>query len=132
LISQEIESVIIRLARAYDEREFDVMGELLADDVRLELPATGSAPESGREAVLAYFDKLTSVRAEEGREARHVVTNIRVEPLEDGVALARSHVALLVTEPDGSTGVHATATYEDRFVLAGGAWRLASRRLEMN
>jgi 3-phenylpropionate/cinnamic acid dioxygenase small subunit len=128
-VHRDVENVVIRLACAADEGELDAIGELVTDDVTLEMPDPSLAPVPGRAGLLAHYERLIADRAARAEPGRHLLTNIRVDLVADGVAIARSYVTFVVTRRDGSTGVHATATYEDRLAQVDGGWRLASRRI---
>lgn len=126
---REIEDVIVRIASGSDEADLDMVAELLTDDVTFEMPAQGLTLGPGRDEILAYVERTTTARASRGERGRHLVTNIRVDPAQDGTAIARSYITFLVTTADGTISVHGFACYEDRLVHVDDAWRLAARRI---
>ena len=125
----QIEDVIIRFAVSCDESEFAGVAEMLTDDVELAAPGQGLLVGPGRDLVLAHAKAATAARAARGERGRHLITNVRVDMAPDGSATARSYVTFVVTSADGTAGIFAFATYEDRFVRVGEAWKLAARRM---
>jgi uncharacterized protein (TIGR02246 family) len=126
--TEDVEDVIIRFAAGSNDANLEVVAELLTDDATLDGPGQSIAFGPGRDEILEYIKKAAGDRDSRGESERHLITNIRVDIAQDNTAIARSHVTLILTTADCTTGVHGFARYEDRLVQANGAWRLAARR----
>jgi 3-phenylpropionate/cinnamic acid dioxygenase small subunit len=124
-----IEDLIVRYAWAYDELEFESLGELFVEDATFEMSAPGVAPARGREAIVSFLHAARAGRAARGEQPRHLVNNLRVVEVSEGVAHVVSYMTLVVTTPDGRAVVDCAGTYHDRLVEVDGAWMFAARQL---
>ncbi len=131
-MSSAIVNVILRFAFLSDERTFSELGDLVTDDFVLEFPGQERRIGPGRDELLTYVTDTAAARDSAQQVGRHLLTNILVDRAEDGSATAISYVTFLVTSNDGTTSIQGFATYRDRLVEDGGAWRLASRRIDFD
>jgi hypothetical protein len=130
LIRQACTDLIVRYAWLNDERRYDDLALLFAEDAVLYRP---SAPEQGivgRPAILAAFRK----RAVDAMTF-HVTSDVLVEVEDEERAQARSRILLLsATGPRDASGPPPEArtpvpgVFRDRFVLTPQGWKFSERR----
>ncbi|MGH9035570.1 MAG: nuclear transport factor 2 family protein [Acidimicrobiia bacterium] len=121
----EISELVARYSRCLDGRRTDEFLDLFAEDGVWDFGPTFGAAE-GREQLERLFGVLLQVFP----ETHHVAGNVVVEV--DGET-ATAAVDAFATATDTNGRQHTTfASYEDRFVHAGGAWRFARRTVTMH
>lgn len=120
-----ISDVIARCAWALDTGDvegfvacFHADGELLWDV--FESPGHWA----GEDALRHFAEFFRAQPTSAGRQ--HHVSNTLITPSEPG-ALARSYVTVALRQGHGPHVLNVMGYYEDRFVHAGGEWRLAQR-----
>lgn len=117
-----IERSCARLVAAYgyfnDERSFDALADLFADDAVLYRPAAPDQPVSGRAAILASFASRPASRV-----TFHVCTDVLIDVDDATGASGRSRILLL-----GGVGAPVPGMFRDRFILTAAGWRFAERR----
>ena len=124
----EIESLIYEHAWLLDNHESHRLADLYLDDGRL----YGIGPErKGRDALTKYGTERAAMK---DRSARHVCTNLRLAPLDDG--RVKGHVVITLYRHDGDglgpAEPSALADAHDIYAKdADGRWKLAERRLEL-
>jgi uncharacterized protein (TIGR02246 family) len=121
---EEIEETLYRYAAGFDDDDLDQLANCFTHDAEV---SSGAGDNAGRPAIRAAYQSRRDARREAGEQVRHLVTNVRVEFLDDEHARVQSYYALVATSAAG-TGVRSHGTYEDEFVRAGGQWLIARRR----
>jgi hypothetical protein len=128
-IRHEIESLITEHAWLQDNNH---AAEGLADCYTEDGRFYGIEPEcKGRAAILEYGRKRTKLT---GRRARHVCTNLRLVPMDDGRISGQLMVMLFrhVGEGIGPAEPCALADAHDIYARdRDGKWKIAERRLEL-
>jgi ketosteroid isomerase-like protein len=118
-----IERACARLVAAYgyfnDERNFDALADLFADDAVLYRPAAPDQPISGRDAILASFASRPASRV-----TFHVCTDVLIDVDDATQASGRSRILLLSS--GGAAPV--PGMFRDRFRLTEKGWKFAERR----
>jgi SnoaL-like domain len=120
---------IVETVQAYgwaiDERRWDVLADVLAEDHRFRGVVAGAArldSLDGRDALIdwlrAYTDTLDA-------QLRHCFTNILVTEQGAGEATALAYLTLCSSTPQG-TRVASTAFYRVSLRRQDGAWRIAA------
>lgn len=130
LIRQTCTDLIVRYAYLNDERRYDELAALFAEDAVLYRP---SAPEQGivgRPAILAAFRKRPFDTV-----TFHVTSDVLVEVEDEERARARSRILLLsATRPQDAgapppdTRAPVPGVFRDRFVLTPQGWKFSERR----
>jgi hypothetical protein len=121
------EQLVRRFAWLNDAGRYEELAALFTEDGSFARPSAPDAPVRGREAILASF------RQRPPRFTRHVVSNIIVDVLDDGRAIAHSTVLLYVADDTGGAPPHPASgpvlvgAFEDELVRQAGGWRFARR-----
>jgi len=115
----EIQELIYRYAHLVDDREFDRLGEVFAEDAVFDASEAGYPPMHGPAEVAARWREVR-------HPAGHHSTNILIDFDGDDAAIARSK-GISVFAEDGR-GPASSVDYEDRLVRSPDGWRIASRR----
>jgi hypothetical protein len=127
-VRHEIENLVYEHAWLLDSHESERLADLYLEDGRL----YGIGPErQGREALTAYGVERAAMT---GRTARHVCTNLRLAPLDDG--RIKGHLMITLYRHDGEApGPAEACALADAHDIYGrdadGRWKLAERRLEL-
>lgn len=127
-VRHEIESLIYEHAWLLDNHESERLADLYLEDGRL----YGIGPErKGRDALTRYGTERAAMR---DRSARHVCTNLRLMPMDDG--RVRGHLVITLYRHDGtSPGPAEPCALADAHDIyardADGRWKMAERRLEL-
>jgi 3-phenylpropionate/cinnamic acid dioxygenase small subunit len=121
---EEIEETLYRYAVGFDDDDLDLLADCFTEDAAV---SSGAGENTGRTAIRAAYQARRDARREAGEHVRHLVTNVRVEFLDEAHARVQSYYALVATSAAG-TGVRSHGTYEDEFVRAGAQWLIARRR----
>ncbi len=124
----EIEALVYEHAWLIDDHRSDRLGDLYLEDGRL----YGIGPDlKDRAAVQAHG----TVRAQMSRRtARHVCTNLRLTPLDDGRIGGHLMITLFSYDGDGLGPADpcAVADAHDIYARDGdGIWKFAERRVEL-
>ncbi len=118
-----IEHACARLVAAYgyfnDERNFDALADLFADDAMLYRPAAPDQPIGGREAILGSFASRPASRI-----TFHVCTDVLIDVDDATHATGRSRILLL----SGGAAAPVPGMFRDRFILTDTGWKFAERR----
>lgn len=121
----EIAELVAKYNRCLDGRNKAGFLDLFSEDGVWDFGAAFGAAE-GREQLERLFDVLLQVFP----ETHHVAGNVVVE-VDGDTATAAVDAYAAATDTNGRQ--HTTfASYEDRFVLVGGAWRFARRTVTMH
>jgi 3-phenylpropionate/cinnamic acid dioxygenase small subunit len=75
-------------------------------------------------------DRVTALRSTAmyiPRTVRHLVTNVRVQSVEESTITAKARFAVFQTLPDELTGVFATGVYHDIIDVDEGRWRFRDK-----
>ncbi|MBX3528988.1 MAG: nuclear transport factor 2 family protein [Rhizobiaceae bacterium] len=120
----EIGELLARYNQAIDHFEAEEWASLFTQDGVLS--ANGTVRASGRERLAAY---VASRREAGGPHIRHVLTNIVIDPAEQG---ARVRAYVLAFRIDDWTGIpYVLGEYDDELVRERGAWRFRLRRMNV-
>jgi uncharacterized protein (TIGR02246 family) len=121
----EIGELVAKYNRCLDGRNSAGFLDLFTEDGVWDFGAAFGAAE-GREQLERLFDVLLQVFP----ETHHVAGNVVVE-VDGETATAAVDAYAAATDTNGRQ--HTTfASYEDRFVFVGGAWRFARRTVTMH
>lgn len=116
-----VENLVYRVAELVDAGDFAGVGALMSHATFIE----GDERATGAEAIEALVRNGSAAQAD-GRQTKHLVTNVRVEVEEyGGTATARSYFTVLHGSP---FQVVASGTYEDKFERGDGSWWFVERR----
>jgi ketosteroid isomerase-like protein len=121
LDERAIEQALVRFARAMDDRDWDALGEIMAEDVVADL---GEGRLAGPAAIIAlirkYLDRCGTTQ--------HLLGNILVAVSGDE-ATSRAYVFDQHLPASGQSGhtFHTLGDYRDRWQRRGGRWRLVER-----
>jgi len=121
-LRDEVENLFFSYAVAFDEQRLDELAECFTEDAEF----FSEQWVRGRDAIRDVLTERRGQRARDGQLPRHVNTNIRIEPLEDGRLVTHSLWNLVVTTADG-TYIDRCGTYEDELVRRDGRWLIARR-----
>ena len=120
---EEIRELVARYAHHADAGRFDELVALFADDGLLGID--DREPLRGRQAILNF---LTSVRESPGmRSIRHHVSSLRIDVSASDAAAGSSYFIVLTADGPDHWG-----RYRDRYVLRGGLWVFAARRVQVD
>jgi 3-phenylpropionate/cinnamic acid dioxygenase small subunit len=111
-----------RYVHAVDDRDFDALRQVFADDVRYEMGGTFEGAEA---AVQMLRDRLR-----EAPRSRHVISSVSVTEQGSDEATALSDWVLIVQIGDGWT-VGGAGRYKDRLRRDGEAWVFTERLVSM-
>lgn len=127
-LRHDIESLVHEHAWLQDNGGGEQLADLYLEDGRL----YGLGPEKkGRAAIAAYGKERTGI---EGRTARHVCTNLRLTPGDDGQVAGHLLITLYRHDGEGLGPAEACALADAHDIYAqdaDGQWKLAERRLEL-
>ena len=127
LAERACERLIHSFGRANDARDFDTLGELLAEDASYARPPDPANPILGREAIVASFRARPAARI-----TRHLFCNTVVTVESATVARAVSEVVLYMgAAVEGGVAQAEPAligSFEDRFVRQGERWLFLARK----
>jgi hypothetical protein len=127
-VRHEIESLVYEHAWLLDNHESERIADLYLEDGRL----YGIGPERRGAAALTDYGEQRAALT--GRVARHVCTNLRLAPLDDG--RIKGHLMITLYRHDGEhPGPAEPCALADAHDIYGrdsdGRWKLAERRLEL-
>jgi len=126
-----IQELFARYAIAYDERRMDILRDCFTDDgiYQVQMGAQVLARFEGADQAVAG---MGSVMQEQGpAQRRHLMTNLVLEPVGDGVVSAVAYAAVIVMTDAGPT-VGAAAVYGATVARTGGAWKFRHVSLGMD
>lgn len=127
-IRHEIESLVYEHAWLIDSHQSNRLADLYLEDGRL----YGIGPEQkGRDALLEHGKRRAAMT---GRTARHVCTNLRLTPLDNGRVAGHLVTTLFSHDGEGlgTADPIAVADSHDIYAKDGdGRWKFAERRLEL-
>ena len=119
---EQIQYLLARYSFFVDYREFEKLGELLADAVfRLTWESQGveTGEIRGREAIEAFYAEHLAGR----RPSRHVITNVAIDVDEAGENAEVFAYLTSVGHPPSPPSVLLSGHYENRFAKVDGRWR---------
>jgi hypothetical protein len=128
---QAISEILGKLGWAYDTGHLDFFETIYADDSRFTISIAGKGQVGdyrGRDVIMGLYQ---GAKAAQTDQRRHCVSNIFFSEETETSATVVSYLTLLATQ-DGATRVLCTGIYTDRFLLAGGAWRIQHRDLALD
>lgn len=125
----EIQEVLVRYARALDERKPELFDDVFLADAELDYRAAGGIcgdPGAWQEWVHGTMSRFDSWQ--------HLLTNFVIEVAGDrATAFTRCYNPLQGQTPDGGSFVlHVGCNYDDQLVRTGDGWRIAKRVLGMD
>lgn len=119
---ETIRQLIYRYSFYVDRREFDLLGDLLAD-ATFRLTWEKEGVETGEINGKAEIEAWYGNHLKDRRPSRHVITNIVIDVAEDGeTATAEGYVTSTGYDPEPPP-VLLSGHYEDRFAKIDGEWR---------
>jgi len=120
----EISELVTRYALACDEHDLDALAALFTEDAAFDTP-NGLMQASGRDAIIAMFDQVLSVRG-----PGYHWTHDHIIRFDRGRDTAASGLILSHAEtiPHGVQSL-AAMSYRDEYRREEGAWRFARREL---
>lgn len=119
---EEIRYLLAKYSFYVDYREFEQLGELLADAVfRLTWEAEGieTGEIRGREAIEAYYVEHLTGR----RPSRHLITNVAIDLDQAGESAEVFAYLTSVGHPPSPPSVLLSGHYENRLAKVDGRWR---------
>ena len=123
-----IEQLYADYAWAMDANNFDLLGEVFAEDATFSLEIAGMedqiGPFEGRAAIIEF---ISGAVTEQTDQRRHVITNVRTE----GSDVATAILSLFVTE-DGELDVRSTGVYRCGLGEGGGKPQFTSMHLALD
>ena len=124
----ELENLIYEHAWLIDNHQSERLADLYLEDGRL----YGIGPErKGRAALQAHGKARAAIT---GRAARHVCTNLRLSPMDDGRISGQLMITRYSYDGDGLGPADPCAIADAHDIYAqdeDGKWRFAERRLEL-
>jgi hypothetical protein len=126
----EIQYLLAKYSFYVDYREFEKLGELLADAVfRLTWEAEGieTGEIRGREAIERFYEEHLADR----RPSRHVITNVAIDLDEAGESADVFAYLTSIGHPSSPPSVLLSGHYENRFAKIGGRWRFTQLSVVM-
>jgi 3-phenylpropionate/cinnamic acid dioxygenase small subunit len=120
----QIENLLARYCRLYDNGDFEAYAQLFADArVVGPLSTLNSVDE-----IVAYH-RSNCLLYDGSPRTRHVTTNIEIDVADDGLsATGRSYVTIYQAVPDFPLQVIFVGGYIDEFAKIDGKWRFAQRQ----
>lgn len=115
-IEWAVERQIRRFAMLNDAHDHDGLAAMFTDDGSFARPTEPDAPIIGKEAIRTFF------RDRPKRVTRHVMANVLVDGVSEGVVRAHSYVVLHMADKT------LVGDFFDRLVLQDGQWLFAERR----
>ena len=115
-----LQDLYARYAYAFDSADADRWAALFTRDGRFAPPAM---PEVVGTAALRAF---AAARAEDAPGMRHLMSNVLVEPADDG-ARGTAYFLCLRLGPDGLFRLRNFGRYDDVFEREDGTWKIATR-----
>jgi len=86
-------------------------------------------PVRGRDTICASTRRLAAFRAARGVTRRHLMTNLTVDPRDDGTLATRSYVLLVETSLGEPAELYLSTVCEDELVPDGDGWLVARRHV---
>jgi len=125
----EIQEVLVRYARALDERNHALLNDVFLPDADIDYRAAG-----GARGDLAEWQEWLHPAMSRFESWQHLLTNFVIEVDGDqATALTRCYNPLQGSRPDGGRYVvHTGASYEDQLTRTEHGWRIAQRKLNMD
>jgi uncharacterized protein (TIGR02246 family) len=121
-LRDEIENLLYRYARGFDEVDFETLAACFTQDAEL---FSGDWLR-GRDAIVEELVARRQLRSDQGQLPRHITTNIAIQPVGDDEAEVHSLFSLAATTKQAST-IETIGTYTDRIVRQDGNWLIARR-----
>jgi hypothetical protein len=137
-----LEQVRAQLGRqkwAVDTRDADALTGLYTADSAQVIYRAGPdgrkevARSRGRDAIIAGILKGWEATAATWYPGSmiHQIGSVVAEPAGEGEVRCRSYASILALDPSGAPVIKGYCTYDDRWVLDAGEWRLAYRETVM-
>jgi hypothetical protein len=116
-----IEKQLVRLARAMDQRDWEVVGDIFASNVRADF---GEGEVQGRAQVVAYIRSFL----DNCGVTQHLLGNFLVE-IEGDTATSEAYVSdmHLAKNPASELTFRTLGNYSDQWVHEDGTWRITRR-----
>lgn len=118
---EAIRRLIYRYSFYVDRREFELLGDLLAEAV-FRLTWESEGVETGEIVGKAEIEAWYANHLKNRRPSRHVITNVVIDVAEDGdSATAEAYITSVGYDPEPPP-VLLSGHYEDRFEKRDGEW----------
>lgn len=122
-----IQNLVFGYARLLDRGDFDGVGRLFA---HADLYSQGKlVARSDPQRVATTWRKHTIAYENGTPRTRHFVTNLIIEPEDDGTARAESYVCVMQQTRTLPLQPVIAGDYLDRFAKVDGRWRFTERRI---
>lgn len=123
-VHQQIEALLAQWARCIDTGRASEAIDLFTEDAEQRMP---SGTATGRAAIGAG---LARRQAMQSRTTRHLVSNLRLEPIADTTQQLAGHWVLTLFRSDGTecpAVVQVVADIDDLYQCHAGRWQIARR-----
>jgi 3-phenylpropionate/cinnamic acid dioxygenase small subunit len=123
---EAIRQLLYRYSFYVDQRDYEKLGELLADATFSLIWQTEGIEHTGirgRDEIIAYYANHQRDR----RPSRHVITNAVIEIDQDGQTATAYAYLTSVGHPPQPPSVLLSGHYEDRFQKTDGEWRFTQK-----
>jgi len=128
---RELDQLFAQYGWPMDSREWPVLETVFTADATFTIAITGGdtiGPIEGRDAIVDFCSTTVNAQTD---QRRHVITNVRVEREEGGVAVATAILTLVVVE-NGRLEVKSSGLYRTEVVEDAGALRFRSMHLTLD
>lgn len=122
-VREEAEQLLARYAEHVDAGDFDGIAELLAGaDVAL---ADGTVIASGRDQIRSLYAGMNRVYPDGTLRSHHVITNVIVDPIDDGRVRLRARFTVFQATDDLPLQPIVAGRYDDVIEQRSGRWEIA-------
>lgn len=128
---QAISEILGKMGWAYDSGNLDYLETIYTDDARFTISIAGMGQVGDYHTKPTIMGLYRGAKAAQTDTRRHVVSNIFFAEDGPSSATAVSYLTLLVKNAEG-VKLLSTGEYTDKFVLVGGAWKIAHRNLALD
>jgi hypothetical protein len=122
----QIENNFAHYAWAYDMDQLDSIGDCFTEDAEV---VFRSGLKVGRPALLEEFERMRQVFRADDVVPWHVISSVRILDETEAEATVTAFYTFFTKPVDGQFTPSVIGYYDDRFVNAGGTWRVERRRV---
>jgi hypothetical protein len=128
---QTITEILGKMGWAYDNGKLEYFESVFMDDGRFTISIAGMGQVGDYQSKGTIMGLYRGAKASQTDTRRHVVSNVFFEEDTATAATVVSYLTLFVKNAEG-VKLLSTGQYRDKFVLSGGAWKLAHRDLYLD
>ena len=128
---QVITEILGKMGWAYDNNKLDYYETVYADDARFTVSMVGKGQVADYQSKSTIMGLYTASKAAQNDHRRHVISNIFFTEDTATTATVVSYMTLFLKVGE-EMKLLSTGEYTDKFVLLGGAWKLAHRDLMLD